>query len=84
MVRFFKHNVETSLKTKAYYPINEMQSILSLSGNTSMSISDLGAIRIAMDSGLANYEYIFPCLTCFNHNPVDGNKNSTATTAAPR
>lgn len=59
----FKHNVETSLKTKAYYPINEMQSILSLSGNTSMSISDLGAIRVAMDSGLANYEYIFPCLT---------------------
>lgn len=57
----FKHNVGYTLTAQSIYPVQEVQSILSLSGNITMSISDGFGIKISVDSGLATYEYILLC-----------------------
>jgi len=56
----FQHNVTGSLKHTWSWPVAQVQSILSLSGDTTMSISDQGAMMISVDSGLAKYDYILP------------------------
>jgi len=56
----FKHNVGGTLSTPRAYPVNLMQSILSLSGESYISISDQGIMKISIDSGLAKYDYILP------------------------
>lgn len=57
----FKHNTGNILKTKRSYPIYEILSILTLSGNKTMQISSTeGAMKINVDSGLADYQYIVP------------------------
>ena len=56
----FQHDVDGSLKHTWSWPVMPVQSILNLDGETSMSISDQGAMQITVDSGLAKYSYILP------------------------
>jgi hypothetical protein len=56
----FQHDVKGSLKHAWSYPVARVQSILSLSGDKVMRLSDDGAAQITVDSGIAVYEYILP------------------------
>ena len=56
----FQNAVEGSLQHTWSWPVAAVQSILSLSGDLTMSISDQGAMMISVDSGLATYDYILP------------------------
>jgi hypothetical protein len=56
----FEHDIQGSLQHTWSWPISEVQSILGLEGDLSMSISDQGAMMITVDSGMAKYEYILP------------------------
>jgi len=42
------------------YPIRQVINILSLAGDKSMYISDMGAMKITVNSGIASYDYILP------------------------
>lgn len=42
------------------WPVSQVQAILNLSGDITMSISDQGAMMISVDSGMAKYDYILP------------------------
>jgi hypothetical protein len=42
------------------YPIKQVISILSLTGDKKMYISDMGAMKITVNSGIASYNYILP------------------------
>lgn len=56
----FQSSVSGKLKSAWSWPVTQVMSILGLSGDKSMKISDQGAMMISVDSGLANYEYILP------------------------
>jgi hypothetical protein len=56
----FEHDVKGTLKHGWHWPINQVMSILSLAGDTTMRFSDEGASMITVDSGLAEYNYILP------------------------
>lgn len=56
----FQNNVAGSLKHSWSWPVAQVQSILNLDGELTMSISDQGAMMISVDSGLAKYDYILP------------------------
>jgi hypothetical protein len=56
----FQNAVEGTLVHTWSWPVNAVQSILGLSGDITMSISDQGAMMISVDSGLAKYDYILP------------------------
>lgn len=56
----FQHGVEGSLQHTWSWPVSQVQSILNLDGDVTMSISDQGAMQISVDSGLAKYDYILP------------------------
>lgn len=56
----FQHDVEGSLKHTWSWPVAQVQAILNLSGDIEMSISDQGAMKIAVDSGMVKYDYILP------------------------
>ena len=56
----FEHDIQGTLQHTWSWPISEVQSILGLEGDLSMSISDQGAMMITVDSGMAKYEYILP------------------------
>jgi hypothetical protein len=56
----FQHDVEGSLQHTWSWPVAQVQSILNLDGEITMSISDQGAMQITVDSGLAKYNYILP------------------------
>lgn len=56
----FEHDVSGTLQHTWYWPVSQVQSILNLNGDITMSISDQGAMMISVDSGLANYDYILP------------------------
>jgi len=56
----FQHGVEGALQHTWSWPVAQVQSILSLDGDITMSISDQGAMKITVDSGLAKYDYILP------------------------
>lgn len=57
----FAEGVSHSLKQWAY-PLNQVLAILKLSGagDCTMSFSDMGALKIDVDSGLGKYSYILP------------------------
>lgn len=59
----FQHDVQGSLKQVWAWPITQTISILGLSGDLTMSISDSGAMMITVDSGIAEYNYILPAQT---------------------
>ena len=56
----FQSNIEGSLSHTWAWPVAQTQSILSLGGDITMSISDQGAMQITVNSGLATYNYILP------------------------
>jgi hypothetical protein len=56
----FQNAVEGTLKHTWSWPVSEVQAILNLSGDITMSISDEGAMMISVDSGMAKYDYILP------------------------
>jgi hypothetical protein len=56
----FHANVNGEIKGNWKYPIRQVINILSLSGNKTMYISDMGAAKITVNSGIASYDYILP------------------------
>ena len=56
----FESSVEGKLTQGWAWPVQQIQSILKLSGDKTMMFSDQGAAQIVVDSGLAVYEYILP------------------------
>ena len=56
----FQHGVEGTLQHTWSWPVAQVQSVLNLSGDITMSISDQGAMKICVDSGLGTYDYILP------------------------
>lgn len=56
----FQHDVGSELKHTWSWPVSQVQAILNLDGEATMSISDQGAMMISIDSGLAKYDYILP------------------------
>jgi|TARA_B110000305_G_scaffold237461_1_gene300809 hypothetical protein len=56
----FQPNISGKLTHTWAWPVAQTQAILSLGGDITMSISDQGAMQIAVDSGLATYNYILP------------------------
>lgn len=56
----FQHNVDGKLAHTLSWPVSQVQSILNLDGDATMSISDQGAMMISINSGMATYNYILP------------------------
>lgn len=56
----FEANVSGQLQHTWSYPVAQVQSILNLDGDVTMSISDQGAMKITVDSGMTTYDYIIP------------------------
>jgi len=56
----FETGVKGQLKRAWSWPVNTVISILSLSGDKVMKISDDGAAMITVNSGVATYNYILP------------------------
>ena len=56
----FQSGVEGELKHAWAYPVAQVQAVLNLDGEATMSLSDQGAMQITVDSGLAKYNYIMP------------------------
>jgi hypothetical protein len=56
----FQAGITGKLKQAWSWPVNQMMSILNLSGDITMKITDQGALQITVDSGLAEYNYILP------------------------
>jgi hypothetical protein len=56
----FQNAVEGSLQHTWSWPVAQVQAVLNLSGDLTMSISDQGAMMISVDSGMAKYDYILP------------------------
>ena len=56
----FQHSVEGALQHTWSWLVAQVQSILNLDGDLTMSISDQGAMKITVDSGIATYDYILP------------------------
>jgi hypothetical protein len=54
----FEPGVNGSLAHTWSWPVSQVQSILNLSGDITMSISDQGVMMISVDSGLAKYDYM--------------------------
>jgi hypothetical protein len=56
----FQSGISGKLKQTWSWPINQVQSILNLTGDKTMRIADAGALSITVDSGLTEYTYILP------------------------
>ena len=56
----FQHGVEGSLSHTWSWPVAQVQAVLNLDGDVTMSISNQGAMKITVDSGLVKYDYILP------------------------
>ena len=56
----FQHGVENTLAHTWIWPVAQVQAILGLDGDATMSISDQGAMMITVDSGMVKYDYILP------------------------
>lgn len=56
----FQHGIDGTLAHTWSWPVSQVQSILNLDGDVTMSISDQGAMMITVDSGMAKYDYILP------------------------
>lgn len=56
----FQPSVGAKLKQTWSWPVNQVLSILNLSGDIDMKISNVGAMQITVDSGIAEYNYILP------------------------
>jgi len=56
----FQSGITGKLKQPWAWPVQQLISILNLTGDLTMRISDQGALQITVDSGLAEYNYILP------------------------
>jgi hypothetical protein len=56
----FEAGVEGTLQHTWSWPVAQVQAILNLDGDATMSISDQGAMKISVDSGMVKYDYILP------------------------
>jgi len=56
----FQSGITGKLKQTWSWPVNQVQSILGLTGDITMRIADVGALNITVDSGTAVYNYILP------------------------
>ena len=56
----FQNAVAGTLQHTWSWPVAQVQAVLGLTGDITMSISDQGAMKIAVDSGMATYDYILP------------------------
>ena len=56
----FQHSIEGALQHTWSWPVAQVQAILNLDGDITMSISDQGAMKISVNSGMATYDYILP------------------------
>lgn len=58
----FATNVTGSMKNSWTWPLSQVLSILKLgdTADVSMDFSDMGALRIEIDSGIGKYQYILP------------------------
>jgi hypothetical protein len=56
----FVKGIEGSLQHTWSWPVAQVQAILGLDGDLTMSISDQGAMKISVNSGMATYDYILP------------------------
>jgi hypothetical protein len=56
----FQAGVDGKLRQTWSWTVNQVMSILNLTGDKTMRISDAGAMQIAVDSGIAQYDYILP------------------------
>jgi hypothetical protein len=56
----FQSGITGKLKQPWAWPVQQLISILNLSGELTMRISDHGALQVTVDSGLAEYNYILP------------------------
>ena len=56
----FEHNVSGKLTHTWAWPVSQVIAILNLDGDKTMSITDQGAMKISVDSGMATYDYILP------------------------
>ena len=56
----FQPNITGKLKQTWSWPVQQVQSILGLSGDITMKIADAGALQITVDSGNTEYNYILP------------------------
>lgn len=59
----FQDSVTGTLNKSWYWPVAAVIAILSLPGDKTMRISDEGATKITVDSGIAVYDYILPAQT---------------------
>jgi hypothetical protein len=56
----FEAGIEGTLQHTWSWPVAQVQAILGLDGDATMSISDQGAMKISVNSGMATYDYILP------------------------
>jgi hypothetical protein len=56
----FQHGIEGTLQHTWSWPVAQVQAVLNLDGDATMSISDQGAMKITVDSGMVKYDYILP------------------------
>lgn len=56
----FQSGVTGKLKQAWSWPVIQVMSILALAGDKTVKISDVGAMMITVDSGIATYDYILP------------------------
>lgn len=59
----FQNGITGSLKSQLAFPIAEVLAVLNLPGDKVLQFADSGALLILVDSGMANYSYIFPSIT---------------------
>jgi hypothetical protein len=59
----FQSGISGDLLKGWQWPIKPIINILSLDGDKTIRISDKGATKISVDSGLAVYDYIIPALS---------------------
>ena len=56
----FQHDVSGKLTKTWSWPVAQFISIMNLTGDKTVQISDEGATKITVNSGIATYEYILP------------------------
>lgn len=59
----FEHDVKGQLKTPRNWPLKQVLTILGLTGDKVMKISDAGAMVITVESGMASHDYIIMAFT---------------------
>jgi hypothetical protein len=59
----FQAGVSGKLTRPWLWPVSQFIAIMNLAGDKTVRISDDGAAKITVDSGIAMYEYILPALT---------------------